>query len=81
MLIEPDLSSHDRKSHRQFAVLGLEREIWRWAPVPITTSEAMQNYAETALHGQAEGTALPFATVLNETNQVVGSTRLNGHVK
>ena len=35
----------------------------------------MRNYVETALRLQAEGTALPFATVLNETDQVVGSTR------
>src|SRR6476469_56764 len=55
--------------------IGLDPEIWRWAPVPITTREEMRNYVETALRWQVEGTALPFATVLNETNQVVGSTR------
>ncbi len=55
--------------------VGLDPEIWRWAPVPITTSEEMRNYVETALRWQAEGTTLPFATVLNETNQTVGSTR------
>jgi len=55
--------------------IGLDPEIWRWAPVPITTREEMRNYVETALRWQIEGTALPFATVLNETNQVVGSTR------
>ena len=55
--------------------VGLDPEIWRWIPVPITTSEEMRNYVETALRWQADGTALPFATVLNETNQVVGSTR------
>jgi len=55
--------------------VGLDPEIWRWAPVPITTREEMRNYVETALRWQVEGTALPFATVLNETNQVVGSTR------
>jgi N-acetyltransferase len=55
--------------------VGLDPEIWRWAPVPITAREEMRNYVETALRWQVEGTALPFATVLNETNQVVGSTR------
>lgn len=54
---------------------GLEPEIWRWAPVPITNREEMRRYVETALRWQAEGTAMPFATVLNETDQVVGSTR------
>ena len=57
------------------ARVGLEPEIWRWAPQPITNREQMQTYVETALRLQAEGTALPFATVLNETDQVVGSTR------
>ena len=55
--------------------IGLEPEIWRWAPTPITTSDDMRTYVETALRWQAEGTALPFATVLNETGQAVGSTR------
>jgi len=55
--------------------IGLDQEIWRWSPAPITTSEEMRSYIATALRWQAEGTALPFATVLNETNQVVGSTR------
>jgi N-acetyltransferase len=55
--------------------VGLDPEIWRWAPKPITTCEEMRNYVETALRWQAEGTALPFATVLNETDQIVGSTR------
>ncbi len=55
--------------------IGLDPEMWRWAPTPITTREEMRTYVETALSWEAEGTALPFATVLNETNQVVGSTR------
>src|ERR1051325_9926431 len=55
--------------------VGLDREIWRWAPDPITNSEQMRTYVETALRGQSEGTVLPFATVLNETNGVIGSTR------
>jgi N-acetyltransferase len=55
--------------------VGLHPEIWRWAPAPITTAEEMRNYVETALRWQAEGTALPFATVLNETDRIVGSTR------
>jgi RimJ/RimL family protein N-acetyltransferase len=35
----------------------------------------MQRYVETALKWQAEQKALPFATILNQTNRVVGSTR------
>jgi RimJ/RimL family protein N-acetyltransferase len=55
--------------------VGLDPEIWRWAPVPITSRAEMRNYVETALGWQAEGTALPFATLLSETHQIVGSTR------
>jgi RimJ/RimL family protein N-acetyltransferase len=55
--------------------IGLHPEIWRWAPEPISSREQMRTYVETAVRWQAEGTAMPFATVLNETDQVVGSTR------
>ena len=55
--------------------VGLASEIWRWAPEPITSREQMRTYVETALRGRAEGTVLPFVTILNQTNQVVGSTR------
>ena len=55
--------------------VGLDREIWRWAPEAITTRAEMRTYVETALRWQDEGTALPFATVLDETDQLVGSTR------
>ena len=55
--------------------VGLDPEIWRWAPEAITTRAEMRTYVETALRWQDEGTALPFATVLDETDQLVGSTR------
>jgi RimJ/RimL family protein N-acetyltransferase len=55
--------------------VGLDPAIWRWAPKPITTCEEMRIDVETALGWQAEGTALPFATILHETDQIVGSTR------
>lgn len=55
--------------------VGLDPELWRWNPVPITNCEEMRRYVETALSWQAGRSAMPFATVLNETDQVVGSTR------
>ena len=83
MLIEPIIlaGTHMRLEPlsldhlEELCAIGLDPEIWRWVPTPITTREEMRNYVETALRWQVEGTALPFATVLNETNQVVGSTR------
>jgi RimJ/RimL family protein N-acetyltransferase len=55
--------------------VGLDPELWRWIPVPITNRDEMRRYVETALRWYAEGTAMPLAIVLNETDQVVGSSR------
>lgn len=55
--------------------VGLDPELWRLIPTPINTQEDMRTYIETALKLQAEGTALPFATVEKSSNKVIGSTR------
>lgn len=55
--------------------VGLDPELWRIAVSFINTQEDMKTYIETALRWQAEGTALPFATVERSSNKVVGSTR------
>ena len=55
--------------------VGLDPALWRWTTTVIQSREEMQRYVETALNWQAEQKALPFATILNQTNRVVGSTR------
>jgi RimJ/RimL family protein N-acetyltransferase len=55
--------------------VGLDPALWRWTTSVIQSREEMQRYVETALNWQAEHKALPFATILNQTNRVVGSTR------
>lgn len=55
--------------------VGLEDEIWRWIPTPVTDREGMRRYVEEALAAQAAGTALPFATVERATGRIAGSTR------
>ena len=50
-------------------------EIWRWTTTVHTTAETLGAYIAEALKDQAAGRALPFATVLRETGQAVGSTR------
>jgi RimJ/RimL family protein N-acetyltransferase len=56
--------------------VALDPDLWR-----ITTTTRMDSpadvraYIETALAAQRAGTALPFATVLRRTGDVVGSTR------
>ena len=57
------------------AEVGLDEELWRWIPYRVTNAEEMLGYVRTALALQAAGSALPFATVLRETGQVIGSTR------
>jgi RimJ/RimL family protein N-acetyltransferase len=55
--------------------IGLDEDIWRWIPFQIRTRDDMLGYIKTALKLQADGTALPFATVDRGTDRVAGSTR------
>jgi len=69
--LEP-LSLHH---HAALCQVGLEEELWRWIPAPVRTSDEMHAYIETALHEQAAGTALPFATIDQSSGRAIGSTR------
>jgi RimJ/RimL family protein N-acetyltransferase len=55
--------------------VGLDPEIWRWTTSQPRDRDEMREYVETALRWQAEGTAVPFATVDRATATVAGSTR------
>ena len=55
--------------------VGLVEELWRWSPTQIDSPEAMKNYIETALDEQSHGVSLPFVTIENSSNKIVGSTR------
>ncbi|MBI3787060.1 MAG: GNAT family N-acetyltransferase [Ignavibacteriales bacterium] len=55
--------------------VGLDPELWRLIPTQVNTRDDMKAYIELALKLQAEGTALPFATVEQSSNKVIGSTR------
>jgi RimJ/RimL family protein N-acetyltransferase len=55
--------------------VGLDDELWRWTNANVRTRDDMQRYVETALEWQRAGTALPFATVHEAENKVIGSTR------
>jgi N-acetyltransferase len=61
--------------HAALCEVGLDEEIWRWNTFPVRTPEEMRAYIETALAGQAQGMALPFATIERSSGRVVGSTR------
>jgi N-acetyltransferase len=55
--------------------IGLDDDLWRWIPKPVHSREDMQDYIRTALQWQADGTAIPFATVERSSKRVAGSTR------
>jgi RimJ/RimL family protein N-acetyltransferase len=55
--------------------VGLEPDLWRWIPVPVTTAEEMRAYVVAALAERSRGVSLPFVIVDQATNQVIGSTR------
>jgi RimJ/RimL family protein N-acetyltransferase len=55
--------------------VGLDPDLWRWIPTQVRTPEDMQGYIQLALQWQADGTALPFATVEQSSGRAIGSTR------
>jgi len=55
--------------------VGLEPELWRWIPTPVTTAEEMLAYVSTALDEQRRGVSLPFVIVDQASGQIIGSTR------
>jgi len=55
--------------------VGLEPDLWRWIPTPVTTAEEMHAYVATALAEQRRGVSLPFAIVEQSRSLVIGSTR------
>ncbi len=50
-------------------------ELWSLPFTVVPSAETVDAYIGNALTGQAAGTVMPFATVLRETGQVIGSTR------
>jgi len=95
MLIEPvtlegkfiRLEPLSQTHHAQLCEVGLEEELWRWIPQTVRTPEEMRAYIEEALRAQAQGIALPFATIDSAGGRAIGSTRfgnidrVNRHVE
>jgi N-acetyltransferase len=57
--------------------VGLDPEIWRLTIAQVDGRGAMERYVVQALAEQRAGTALPFATVLQTSGEVIGSTRFH----
>lgn len=59
----------------ELQTVGAHPELFQWFLKDRSTPEAMREFVEEALAAQKRGTALPFAIVLHETDDVIGSTR------
>jgi RimJ/RimL family protein N-acetyltransferase len=70
--LEP-LSIEDHLDDLQTA--GAYSEIYSWFTKDWSSPAAIREFVEEALEAQDEGTALPFAIVLQETDEAIGSTR------
>jgi N-acetyltransferase len=55
--------------------VGLDPSLWALTQSRVESADDMRAYVEEALATQRAGTALPFATVEQESGTVVGSTR------
>lgn len=61
--------------HERLCAVGLDSDLWTLSTTPIETPEHMRAYIEQAMLWHSQGTALPFATVEQSSDRVIGSTR------
>lgn len=57
------------------AAVGLDPELWRITMTRFETVADIEAYVAEAVREREQGRSIPFATVLQESGQVVGSTR------
>jgi RimJ/RimL family protein N-acetyltransferase len=55
--------------------VGLDESLWRLTANVVKTPEDLKRYVEAALSDFEKGIALPFVTMDNAKNKIVGSTR------
>lgn len=58
---------------------GTDPDLWQVATTRIANEADAYAYVDAALAAQAAGTALPFATLLRESGELVGSTRFGNY--
>jgi RimJ/RimL family protein N-acetyltransferase len=54
---------------------GLDPELWRWIPTPVTSLQEMRDYVTLALDELQRGISVPYAIVDRTTGLPIGSTR------
>ncbi len=57
------------------AEVGLDTEVWRWMPAPVTTPAEMRAFVEQALVEVESGHQIAFVQVDRASGRPVGSTR------
>lgn len=55
--------------------VAYDESLWLYTMTRISDRTELQNYVRAALDMAATGTALPFVTILEKENRVIGSTR------
>jgi N-acetyltransferase len=81
--IEPVTLSTDRLTLRPLSLADVpalgkaasDGELWEKKTTTVPQPEGFETYVQKALELQEAGLALPFATVVNDGNRVIGSTR------
>ena len=69
-----------REHGASLAPVAADRELWRLTREDASTPEELRRYIERALDAEAEGSALPFAIIEQESGQAIGSTRFGNYV-
>jgi len=61
--------------HAGLCEVGLDERLWRLTTIRLESSEDMLDYIQTALHEQAEATALPFVMIEKSSEKIIGTSR------
>lgn len=59
-----------------FSIVEGNRDIWAYLISKMDSVQDMQQYVQKAIKGYGRGTQIPFVVVDQQTNKIVGSTRL-----
>ncbi|MFL0488442.1 MULTISPECIES: GNAT family N-acetyltransferase [Bacillus] len=59
-----------------FSIIEGNRDIWAYLISKMDSVQDMQQYVQKAIKGYGRGTQIPFIVVDQQTNTIVGSTRL-----
>ncbi|MES9711145.1 GNAT family N-acetyltransferase, partial [Bacillus safensis] len=59
-----------------FSIVEGNRDIWAYLISKMDSVQDMQQYVQKAIKGYGRGNQIPFIVVDQQTNKIVGSTRL-----